>query len=292
MKKSIFKTMFAVVMILSAPTLFSFNWPVLEPVITSTFGGEKWQTFGSGIELFGNGIEVRPSEDGEVIFYEDNSSFSGIPSGLGNFAVIEHDRKLRTLYASIEPVSDIEKLNAITAADLIGTTGHSGKSVQAHLYFAVIDSEFEQFVNPLLLLNSIVDNKSPVIRELGISSDTGYLKLEKKAVVNAGKAELLADIYDPCMSDDFNCRMAPFKIHLFLNGEEIFYVNFESLRYKSGKAVVQSHEDLPYPAFYKGNGLISLGDISLVPGDFRFEILVSDYSGNETGRTFQLTVVE
>ena len=292
LKKSICRSLFTAVLFLSASLLFSYNWPVSDPVVTSTFGGNKWDTFGSGLELFGDDLEVRPSEDGAVIFYEDDCSYSRLPSGLGNFVVIEHDRKLRTLYGSINPAEGIEKLNTISTADVIATTGHSGKSVQPNLYFAVIDSEFEQFVNPLLLLNSIIDTKSPVIREVGIKNESGYLPVEKKAVVNAGDAEIIAEIYDPCMSGDFYCRMAPFKIHLFLNGEEIFYVNFESLKYEAGKAVIQSNRNLTYSEFYQNDGYVSLGGISLVPGDFRFEILVSDYSGNETGRTFQLTVVE
>ncbi|HAK46698.1 MAG TPA: hypothetical protein DCO79_12375 [Spirochaeta sp.] len=270
----------------------AFNWPVIEPVITSTFGGDKWDSYGSGIEIYGDGLEVRPSEDGELVFFENMERPGTLPSGIGNFVVIEHDRKLRTLYASIDPVANVEELNSFTTAEIIGVSGGSGKSSKPHLHFAVIDSEFEQYVNPLLLLNSIADNKSPVIRAIGLGSESGFMTIEKKTVVKAGKAEIIAEIFDPCMTEDFYYTMAPYKIQLFHNGEEIFYLNFESLRYESGHAVIQSNKDLKYTDFYKDGGFVSLGEITLVPGDSRFEILVSDYSKNETGRTFQLTVIE
>ena len=282
----------AALLFFSAQSLFSYNWPVVEPLITSTFGGDKWESFGSGIELYGENLDVRPSEGGEIIFFEDEKSNSSLPGGIGNFIVIEHERKLRTLYAGIDPVGNIQDLDSVTVSDVIGRAGYSGKSARPHLYFAVIDSEFEQYVNPLLLLNTIVDNKSPVIRSLKLETEIESVSIEKSATVTAGKAELLAEIYDPCMSDDFFCPMAPYKIQLFLNGEEIFYLNFESLRYDEGRVVIQSHKDLEYSEFYRDDGFISLGALSLVPGDYRFEILVSDYSENETGRTFKLLVVE
>ena len=227
-----------------------------------------------------------------MIFYEEASGFSRIPSGLGGFAVVEHDRKLRTLYSSIDLADDIASRKSVTESDILGEAGSSGKSVKPHLYFAVIDSEFEQYVNPLLLLNTIADTKAPVIRNVGIRNDSGYIPVEKKAVVKAGRTEIVAGIFDPCMSDDFNCMMAPFKIYLFHNGEEIFYVNFESLRPDADGAVIQSREELHYQDYYLEDGRVSFGEIALAPGDSRFEILVSDYTGNETGRTFQLTVME
>ena len=281
-----------VIMILSVQTVSAYNWPVVEPVITSTFGGDNWETFGSGIEFYGEDLDVRPSEDGELIFYEDEGCTSLIPGGIGNFVVIEHERKLRTLYAGLDPVENIGSLNGLTVSDTIGKTGSSGKSAKPHLYFAVIDSEFEQYVNPLLLLNTIVDNRSPVIRELRLETEAGDVIIDDKATVGAGQAELLAEIFDPCMSSDFFCAMAPYKIQLFLNGEEIFYLNFESLRYESGRVVIQSHEDLEYGEFYREDGFMSLGQISLVPGEYRFEILVSDYAENETNRTFRISVTE
>ncbi len=277
---------------LSALLVQAFNWPVTEPVVASTFGQNKWDTFGSGIEILGEGVEVRPSEDGEVIFYDSGSRYSELPGGLGPFAVIEHTRKIRTLYSGLALSDGISRLKTVTTADVLGTAGSDEEPGSPNLYFSVIDSEFEQFVNPLLLLNSIVDNKAPVIKEIGVENESGYTQVDGKAIIQAGKATILADVYDPCMSDKYYSRMAPFKIHLFLNGEEIFYVNFESLRSEEGDSIVQTETELRHSDFYSDNGFISFGETTLVPGDSRFELLVSDYSGNETGRTFQLTVIE
>ncbi len=276
-----------------AAGLFSYGWPVEEPVVTSTFGEDKWGSFGRGIEIFGNGIEVSPSDDGEIIFVHDNSAVPGaIPSGLGSFAVVEHERKLRTLYGSIDFEPGIADKQKIKASESLGRAGNTGKSAKPHIFFAVIDSEFEQYVNPLLLLNSIADSKAPVIREVGIKTPAGYQMVKNNDVIKAGQAEVCSEIFDPCMSEDFFCPMAPYKIYLFLNGEEIFYLSFESLITADGKPVIQSNTGLTYSDFYMGDGKISLGKINLVPGESRFEILVSDYAGNESSRSFKLTVVE
>jgi len=286
-------TLMAVLLIFPAVMVFPFGWPVDEPVVTSTFGEDRWGAFGRGIEIFGSGIDVKPSEEGEVIFYHDNKEvFSRMPSGLGSFTVIEHERKLRTLYGSLDLEPGFENFGKVTTAQSLGKAGFTGKSVKPHIFFEVIDSEFEQFVNPLLLLNSIVDSKPPVIREAGINTPAGYRAIKREAVITSGRAEVWAEIFDPCMSGDFFWPMAPYKIYLFLNGEEIFYLSFESLVTESGEAVVQSNAQLSYSDYYKSDGRVSLGEINLVPGESRFEILVSDYAGNETSKAFNVVVIE
>ena len=273
-------------------SLYAFNWPLSEPVVTSTFGSEKNGGFGNGIEIYGSETAVHPSESGELIFYRGKNSSSRLPSSLGGFAVIEHERKLRTLYSNLMLSENIDEMTAVETFDIIGEAELFGTTVEPYIYFSVIDSEFEQYVNPMLLLNSIVDNLAPVISEVGIRGDEGYTPLADKTVIKSGKSELLAEIFDPCMSDPNVCRMAPFKIHLFLNGEEIFHLTFESISSNDDLPYIQAEQKLKYNEYYRDNNLISLGEINLVPGDSRFEILVRDYAGNETGIKFQLTVIE
>jgi hypothetical protein len=284
--------LFTAAMVFNQP-LYSFNWPVTEPIVTSTFGSSKWSSFGIGIEIYGNGMEVRPSDDGELLFYQqDHSSPRSLPGGMGAFAVVEHERKLRTLYGSLDLTDGVEDYTSVTASDILGRAGDSGKSSKPHVYFSAIDSEFEQFVNPLLLLNSIPDLKAPVIREIGIQTSSGYYPAGGKEFFEAGDAELFAEIFDPCMAEEFFCPMAPYKIQLFLNGEEKFFINFESMASENNSFVIQSKSKFSYSDFYKGNNRISLGTISLVPGEYFFELLVYDYAGNETIREFKISVLE
>jgi hypothetical protein len=94
------------------------------------------------------------------------------------------------------------------------------------------------------------------------------------------------------MAEEFFCPMAPYKIQLFLNGEEKFFINFESMASENNSFVIQSKSKFSYSDFYKGNNRISLGTISLVPGEYFFELLVYDYAGNETIREFKISVLE
>ncbi len=268
----------------------AFDWPVADPLITSTFGTEKWGGFSSGIDLSSDSAGVSPSEAGEVIFYADANSICAIPAGLGSFVVIEHERKLRTIYGNLEEGSIETESTSVNTDDIIGLAGQSGNSVKPHLFFAVLDSEFEQYVNPLLVLNSISDTEKPVIREIGFSTASGYYPVSGKPVLQAGNAELTAEIFDPSLSSAYFAQMAPYKIHLFLNGEEIFYIGFESIVTSDGLSMTKTPVEISAPDFFKADGKVSLGRINLVPGESRFEILVSDYAGNETSRSFRITV--
>lgn len=278
--------------ILTETALFAFNWPVDEPVVTSTFGSRRNDNFGNGIQISGTTPGVHPSQNGELIFYHDSSNYSSVPSSIGDYAVIEHERKLRTVYSNIELAENTGRLKMVKTADYIGVVSPSYDSGVPGMYFSVIDNEFEQYVNPMLLLNSIVDSMAPLIIEAGLLTESGYTAIEDRAVIKPGAVELVADIYDPCMSDITKCRMAPFKLHLFLNGEEILDLTFESISSDKGNTYVQSEKRLLYNDYYKENRMVSLGELILVPGDSRFEILVSDYAGNETGLKFQVTVAE
>ena len=280
-------------LIFSAADLFAYSWPVDEPVVISTFGERRWGNYGRGIEVSGSSGEVHPSAAGELVFYfEDDDAVSRMPSGLGSFAVVEHERKLRTLYGGLELDESIGDKGPVGEDSLLGLAGQSGQTVDPHIYFAVIDSEFEQYVNPLLLLNSVIDNKKPVIRDVGLDTPAGYRSIGRNFVAKAGRTEIIAEIFDPCMSDEFFRPMSPYKIYLFHNGEEVFYLSFESIITAENRSVVQSASELHFGDFYKADGRISLGEINLAPGESRFEVLVSDYAGNESSRVFKIRVVE
>lgn len=272
--------------------LFPISWPVEDPVISATFGQDKLGSFNNGIEISGKNVEVKPSESGEVIYYSEESNNSIIPSVMGDFIIIEHERKLRTLYASIDFEKQPELYKKVSMSDVLGRTANIETESDSCLFFALMDSEFQQFLNPLLLLNTIVDDKFPIIEEVGIQTSKGYKKIMEDTNISSGDAQILLKMYDPSMTKEETFRMMPFKIHLFNNGEEIFFVAFESIRYEDGKAVVQTQNELFYSDYFRDDGFVSLGKMNLVPGKSRFEVLISDYSGNEKSFSFNLTITD
>jgi len=132
------KTAFLCFVLMSAVAAagFAFQWPVEKPVLTATFCENRSNHFHGGIDLGGGELEVYPIEDGEIIFYfEEGDSICGIPTGLGNFLVVEHPRGIRSLYAHLKQDSIEVGSYAVKKTDLLGIIGDSGGSMGKLLHF-------------------------------------------------------------------------------------------------------------------------------------------------------------
>jgi murein DD-endopeptidase MepM/ murein hydrolase activator NlpD len=145
-------------------SILAIEWPVSPIVLTGTFGENEDSHFDGGIDLGGGERDVYPMLPGELLFYhEEGEDPLDLPTGLGSFVVIDHDKGLRSLYAHLKAGSIPVETTTFTQTTALGVTGDTGSSYGTRLHFAIIDREFNQVVNPLLLLNPIVDTKKPVI---------------------------------------------------------------------------------------------------------------------------------
>ena len=279
-----------------------FQWPVEEKILTATFGESRWDHYHTGIDIGGGSQIVRPVEDGEVIFMFDGSGRDGAPpSGLGTFVVIEHERRIRTLYAHLEPGSLATIGAEVSDETEIGVIGDSGASLGKHLHLEVIDSELGTYINPLLVLPNLEDTITPEIRgaqliRQGGTIDEPAIDLVPGSTIPTGNYRLLVELFDRSEHVAYFCPMAPYRISGFLNGSEAFSIELSELEEESGTLVLgtpiqiapNSEEKPHFDALYHDEWIVNAGVLPFRVGEIQLEIVAEDIVGNET--TYRVAV--
>ncbi|MEW5815510.1 MAG: M23 family metallopeptidase [Spirochaetota bacterium] len=294
MKRNVLLISFLIIQIqLISRICLAYEWPVEKIMLTATFGESRKDHFHSGIDIGGGEQEVHPIAEGEIVFFhEEGEDFSGIPTGLGSFIVVEHEGGIKSLYGHLKQQTIPVSMTQVGIKDVIGVIGDTGGSYGPHLHLEIIDKEFGQDVNPLLLLPPIQDKNKPVVRTLSFEKDGSIIPVTSPVVINPGTAELKASIFDLSADVPFYCPMAPFSISVFINGETTFNVVFEALRALDGNIILIQSNNLTFSDFYESDWDVKLGKIDLHPGESRLEIAVKDYAGNTTNRQFLIKVTE
>lgn len=124
--------------------------PVSSIRITSGYGMrfhpvDNRQKFHNGIDIAARYVPVHAVLDGVV-------SEAGYSSGNGNYIKIEHGI-FETIYLHLNRFHYL-KGDRVSAGDIIGISGNTGKSTGPHLHFAV--KQNGQYVNPVHFLNDLI----------------------------------------------------------------------------------------------------------------------------------------
>lgn len=107
--------------------------------------------FHSGIDINGGnvpgvgyGSDVMAAGDGEVIFvsntcphYMPGAPICSCGGTYGNYIIIQHNDKTKTLYAHLKPDIEVSAGQKVKAGDVIAHVGTSGSSTGPHLHFEV-----------------------------------------------------------------------------------------------------------------------------------------------------------
>ncbi len=291
-----------------AQLIFSFEWPLSRVEVATTFGEHRHGGFFKGVEIEGEGQPVKPIERGTLLFVapEKPRHNGGLPCGLGNSMVVEHERGIRSVYGYLEDIPVRPDSWKIKSDEVLSTVGSSGSTEGNVLYLQVLDSEFAQVVNPLVSLPSPDDRAAPEVGQVRLSSAVGGVDgppeedegeaegisyvLESRSNAPAGEYELLIEAYDLSARDDFFRPMAPFSFRVFLNGEEKLNLRFEAIKTADFRHTVVNSSGVGVESFYHGKWIFRLGTLRLNPGDAMIEVVVSDFAGNESSKTFRVAV--
>lgn len=275
---------------------FCFQWPVDNPTITATFGENRWNHFHGGIDIGGGEQEIFPIEDGEVVFYfEEDEDTSGIPTGLGNFLVVEHERGIRSLYAHMKKGTVDHEKRLVSKEDTIGIIGETGGALGKHLHFEVSDREFRQLVNPMHLLPKLEDAVAPTIGVVQIVrlDDKGEMAGERIDLVPGlrvmpGRWAVLLEVYDISTKLDYRYPMAPYRVQVYLNGRDAISIVYDGLGESDGILVLKQSGGVPFASFYLDEWLFNAGQITIPEGEVQMEIIAGDYVGNESSKRVAL----
>lgn len=100
----------------------------------------KGVEFHSGIDFKGRpGDSIKATGDGVV-------TFAGYNGGYGRCIIIDHNKKLQTLYGHLNKI-DVKEGQKIKSGDYIGQMGSTGRSTGPHLHYEVIFNK--EKINPL-----------------------------------------------------------------------------------------------------------------------------------------------
>lgn len=281
-----------VIMLIFSSRLFSIDWPLVDKQVVSTFGSNRGGQFLIGLAIAGKDDSVVAAEDGEIIFTAVGGNCRGkLPSGLGDFVVLQHEDGLKSIYTHLQgiAVKDNEK-EAVAEGERIGTMGDTGWTYGRHLGFIILDSEFNQFVNPLLVLPTVVDTNKPVVENLRFQYGDTEIDIDEGSVIPAGRYNLLADVYDISQYTLGLNAMAPFSVTVFLNGSEMNRYTFEALQEVEKNIILRQSEGKGYSEIYAGERTINLGKYDIIPGNISIEIIAADYEGNEISVIYNVLV--
>lgn len=290
LKRRVLSSVFFALLLLPLP-LFALDWPVEHHILTATFGENRGDHFHDGIDIGGGNQPIHPAADGQVLYtYDEGGDPRSLPTGLGSFIVIQHDKELRTLYAHLKQGTVLRDQASVTTSQVIGIMGDTGDSVGRHLHFEVIDQAKGEIINPLTVLPPLADSQQPVISSVSIERKKQLTPLLPAMVLDGGEAALVVDVYDPSQYVQYFDPMAPYEIEATLNGQELFNITYDSLKYSNGTAYLSPSESRTVKNYYEGTWKVRLGTLTLNPGTARLLVTARDIVGNETTRSYDITV--
>lgn len=272
--------------------VFSFEWPIEDPRVISSFGTPEGNNYKKGIEIVSSAEGISPIEGGEVIFHsrEYKRGIHDIPSPLGNSLVLQHERGIRSVYGHLsEPVEG--NIEYFSLTEEFGKVGSSGISDGEYLSLLIIDSEVNRFVNPLLSLPSLADTYEPQLNSVTLQGDEKAFDLENENTVPQGKYRFLIDTFDLASAMDSLHPIAPYSIKVYINGEEQISLGFESITIDDWTAVPTNPLSVEASLLYSGEWEYNLGQVTLQTGEAVIEVSVNDFAGNESTATYRLQVL-
>lgn len=278
--------------------LLAFEWPLDQIILTSTFGEHRGDHFHGGIDLGGGEQPIYPISPGEVVFhFREGEDYTSLPTGLGNFLVLQHQGGVRSLYAHLAEGSLDPNRKFYDRSRALGAVGSSGYSSGKHLHLTIIDTEMGTIINPLLLLPPMPDEQAPEIKGLYLQIGQERITLQDGMSLNRSEGRLFATVYDLREDVSFLWKLAPYKVFLYQDGKEISSFTFDSLysapaSAESSDNLVLVNTEMDFSDVYDSPWRLSLGSINLIPGETTLAVFAADFTGNESFKEYTLTVLE
>lgn len=277
-----------------APGASALDWPLADPRPAATFGTPAKGRFVGGILLASESGLVRAAGEGELVYYSDGASttaVSGLPSTLGSFALVEHERGMTGLYAALAPASVSSYLVKARAGSILGMAGASGYAEGPGLLFAVYDRGAARWVNPLLLLPALKDKTQPLIRSAALVRGGKSYALGETKSVPQGEYAVAIDVVDPLDAPWSAGSPAPYYLRLVVDGAKAAELDYDVIEGRSGRLVLfpgaapKSRSDYLLP-----DGRALIAERSFRRGRSVIEVLVRDYAGNERSASWSIAV--
>jgi murein DD-endopeptidase MepM/ murein hydrolase activator NlpD len=130
------------------------GWPTVSHTLTSGFG-YRTDPF-TGRSMFHAGIDIG-GKSGDPVFAAADGSVTetGFDSAKGNYIVIAHRGKLKTVYYHLKRI-DVKRNDSVLRGEKIGLVGSTGRSTGPHLHFQIMQED--EPVNPFKYLRLVKED--------------------------------------------------------------------------------------------------------------------------------------
>jgi hypothetical protein len=278
------KIIFYICLIFLISLTLSFTWPFENVKITSTFGESRGDHFHNGIDMISGGAKVYPVDEGELVFFWDNSIFptENYPGG-GNYKILAHKNGYYSVYMHLTDSPSYK--NLYSKNDPVGGMGTTGHSSGRHLHLSMVQINSKKLINPLIIFPKIPDIVKPTIEEAYVRIEDKYFRIKDKDNIRLTQHyPLLINIWDSMNKGD---RLGIYKLLITLNGEKIADNDYSEISMTnnvlkiSGKAFEELFDEKGY---YKASR------VKYIDGINNLSVTATDYSGNESSKELSFTV--
>lgn len=284
MTKSIHLSVTIAIIVVSLLSV-SFQLPVQNGTIHSTFGEPRSDHFHNGVDISSSDKKVYPVKDGKLIFLWDKSLFplEQYP-GVGNYCILEHNKQEKSLYVHLD--NGISMSDNYTAGDSFAIMGNTGRSYGTHLHFGIIKNG-RISVNPFIALPHVDDAKTPVIEAIYIKVEDKYTNIHEGSNIRLTKHHPIAiQCFDAVKKNE---RCGIYKLKVIINNDVVANYKFDSIVLNNKNKLTIggfAFENL-YDA--KGNYLVS--SINYKQGINTINVIAEDFAGNQTSKSISFMVV-
>ncbi len=271
--------------------LRALEWPLSPAGIAATFGTQAKGRIVSGIALAASGGQVRAAGEGELVFAAgEGIGPSGLPSALGAFVVVEHDRRMAAVYSHLASGTVDGSARALGKGEALGASGVSGWAEGEGMLFQVYDREESRWVNPLLLLPPVADEKPPAIRSIVLSRGGDSFVLGDAKSLRQGNYSISLIVSDPSDAAWTAGPLAPYALRLSIDGTQAAKGVFDVARAVGGDLCFFSDPPRPASTLRGAEGGYVLAERLLTRGRVVFEAVAEDAAGNRRTASWTVTV--
>ncbi|NNM54102.1 MAG: hypothetical protein HKM05_05205 [Spirochaetales bacterium] len=274
----------------SLAQLSAYDWPSSDITVRKNFAQRTGNSFEPGLEFETSASNLTAPEKGQVIFSfsPDTGNPQNLPSSLGGFVVVAHSDQLRTLVSGLTPQPWLTSVH-VSSGDPLGSIRNGTSGTPTDHQLMVFDQQLGELVNPLLVFPPIPDERSPVILDVKLvgNAPDSSASLFAHSHFSVGYWTLYVDAVDPGNSDSGSSQKGLYSVSAYLNGNEVFRTALTSLQDKNGQFAIKG-TGKPLRDVIVGDHEWRLGKIFLNQGTNILELVVKDFQGKESGKTFHI----
>jgi|GEM_PF-2428679 hypothetical protein len=293
------KPFFALLWAFSAlSSAWAYDWPAPDMQVIRTFGQKTQGAVLPGVEVQTLSPVLAAPENGDVLFVFQPASqeVQNLPSSLGGFIALSHDDNLRTVTTRIDPAVDANKRSYRRGEPLGPTEVQPGVSESRHRLF-VFDQQLGELVNPLLVYPQVTDGKAPLFYDVRAYPEGGLgtsVSLFGQGTLAVGYWTIHVVVSDPVTlvpaagkERGVEGQRGVYGIEAYLNGGEVFNTNLDSIQEKAGRWQIKGMQAFLDDVLVQDQEW-NLGQVFINQGTNILEVVIKDFKGNQTGKTFRV----